>query len=183
MIRRVLIALSALSLLLCLALVAFWVRSYHKADRLHGRLWGKHSFIIASKQGRLTIVGFRWHGASLWRWGVLSYPTEDAMSFPVGNMQQYDRVLGFGVIRRPIYHVMPPVQETARGTMLVFGAATAALRGSAGIVPYWCLVLVFALQSALLAARWPLRYSLRSLMLVVTLVAVVLGLIMTFFAR
>lgn len=63
MLRKLVNIVATLSLLVCVATAAMWVRSYDKADRLHGRLWGKQSFLIASKQGQMLIIGFEWHGA------------------------------------------------------------------------------------------------------------------------
>lgn len=177
--RRILIILSALSLVLCLALVAFWVRSYHSADRLHGRVWGKRSFIVASKQGRVTVVGFLWHGApNWWTWELRSHPADDVMSFPVGDVCQYEKGLGFGTISQPLYLVMNPTQQTAQGvTMILSGAATAALRGAGVIMPYWFLVLISATLSTVLAINRTWRFSMRSLFVAITLLAVVLALV------
>ena len=149
--RRAIICLSIVSLSLCLLMGTMWVRSHDTADRIHGRLWGKRSFVVASKQGRLTIVGFLWHGASnAWVWQMRRYPASDVMSFPVGDMRQYEKGLGFGIIRQPIYFVMHPTQETPQGTISLLGAASATLRGSGVIVPYWFLMLMTVIVSGLI---------------------------------
>jgi hypothetical protein len=159
------------------ALAGLWLRSYWTADRLHGRLRGRQSFLIASKQGRLTAVGFRWHGApNGWKWETRSYPADDVMSFPAGDVKQYGHWLGFGTLRDPLYFVMRPRQEMPDGTVVfVWGAATATLRGSGVIVPYWFLLgLVALVIAALNVRRW--RYSLRTLLIVMTALALWLGL-------
>jgi hypothetical protein len=176
--RKVLQVGSVLCLATGAALVALWVRSYDHADRVHGRFWERDSFLIASKQGRVTAVAFRWHGApNWWKWGVRSFAVDDEMSFPVGSVRQYESGLGFGVIRNPTYMVMRSTFETPEGaTILISGAAVATLRGSGVIVPYWFLVLVAGLLGMALRLERPWRYTTRSLLIAITLVAVILGL-------
>jgi hypothetical protein len=160
------------------ALVALWVRSYDHADRVHGRLWERNSFLIASKQGRVTAVVFRWHGApNWWQWGAHSFAVDDEMSFPVGGVRQYESGLGFGTISDPTYMVTRSTFETPEGaTILISGAAVATLRGSGIIVPYWSLVLAAGFLAIVAALERPWRYTTRSLLIAFTLVAMVLGL-------
>jgi hypothetical protein len=176
--RKVLRAVSVLSLATAAALVALWYRSYDHADRVHGRFWERNSFLIASKQGRVTAVAFRWHGApNWWQWGVHSFAVDDEMSFPVGTVRQYESGLGFGTISNPTYMVMRSTFETPEGaTILISGAAVATLRGSGIIVPYWFLVLVAGLLAIVVTLERPWRYTTRSLLIAFTLVAIVLGL-------
>jgi hypothetical protein len=176
--RKVLGVVSVLCLVIGGALFALWVRSYHHADRIHGRFWERNSFLVASKQGRVTAVAFRWHGApNWWKWSVLSFAVDDEMSFPVGSVRQYESGLGFGVIHNPTYMVMRSTFETPEGaTILISGAAMATLRGSGFIVPYWFLVLVAGMLGIALRLERPWRYTTRSLLIAITLVAVVLGL-------
>jgi hypothetical protein len=169
---------SALCVLASVTLVALWVRSYHHAERIHGQFSERNSFLIASKQGRVTSVAFRWHGApGWWKWGIHTFPVDDEMSFPVGSMRQYESGLGFGKISDPMYMVMRSTFETPEGaTILISGAAVATLRGAGVIVPYWFLVLVAGLSGIALRLEWPWRYTTRSLLIAITLVAGVLGL-------
>ena len=78
------------------------------------------------------------------------YPAGDVMSFPVGDVRQYEKALGFGIIRQPIYFVMRPTQETPQGTIELCGASSARLRGSGVIVPYWFLVLMTVMVPGLI---------------------------------
>jgi hypothetical protein len=176
--RGMLRAFSVLCLLTGGALVALWVRSYYYADRVHGRVWERNSFLVASKQGRISAVAFRWHGApNWWTWGVHSFAVGDEMSFPVGSVRQYESALGFGKIRNPTYMVMRSTFETPEGaTILISGAAMATLRGSGVIVPYWFLVLVAGMLCIVLGLERPWRYTTRSLLIAITLVALILGL-------
>ena len=155
MLRKLFNIAAALSLVLCVATAALWARSYDNADRLDGRLWGKQSFLIASKQGQMLIVGFRWRGAdNWWTWDVRTHAANDIMSFPPGDARQHVNRLGFGIIRRPTYFVMNPVQQTPQGPVDVFGAATATLNGAGIVVPLWLpLMLSAAVPVGFVTAR------------------------------
>ncbi|HEY3393561.1 MAG TPA: hypothetical protein VGK58_12695, partial [Lacipirellulaceae bacterium] len=170
--------LSVLCLVAGCALVALWVRSYDRADRLHGRFWERNSFLVASKHGRFIALSFRWHGApDWWKWRVHSFAVDDEMSFPVGSVRQYESGLGFGTINDPMYMLTRSTFETPEGaTILISGAAVATLRGSGVIVPYWSLVLLAGLLGIVLRLERPWRYTTRSLLIACTFVATVLGL-------
>ena len=179
MMRRARQIASVFSVVACVALVALWVRSYEQADRIHGRLWERQSFLVASKQGRVTAVAFRWHGAEKWwQWGTHTFAVDDEMSFPVGSVRQYESGLGFGYVKNPVYMVMRSTFETPEGaTILISGAAVATLRGWGMIVPYWFLVLLAAGVGVALQLEKPWRYTTRSLLIAVTFVAILLGLV------
>jgi hypothetical protein len=179
-IRRTRIAVSVVFGVLTLALVMLWVRSYSTAHRLHGVVWRPTSFVLASQSGRVSLVVFRWHGAAdWWRWKVLSYPVDDELSFPCGGPANYERRLGFGWLRDPLYMVMRSTQTLADGTEVnVWGAATATLSGAGPMVPYWFLVGAFTVLSVATACPvWGARrFSLRTMLVITTCVAVALGL-------
>ena len=179
MMRRARQIASVFSVVACVALVALWVRSYEQADRLHGRFWGRQSFLIASKQGRVAAVAFRWHGAAdWWQWGKFTYAVDDEMSFPVGSVRPYESGLGFGYVKNPVYMVMRSTFETPEGaTILISGAAVATLRGWGMIVPYWFLVLLAGLLGVAARLEKPWRYTTRSLFIAITFVAILLGLV------
>jgi hypothetical protein len=104
-------------------------------------------------------VGFRWHGAGDgWTWDVRTHAAEDVMSFPLGDARQYVNRLGFGTIRRPTYFVMNPVQQTPRGPVHVFGAATATLNGSGVALPLWLPTLLTAVAPVGVIASRIRRY-------------------------
>jgi hypothetical protein len=168
-------------LLIAVLLVGLWIRSHTSADRLHGCIHGRKSFLIASKQGRVVFLCFKSHGhANWWKWETRSYPVDDMLSFPSGDPRQRDSFAGFGSIVRPTYFVMRPTYQMPDGTtVMMFGAATATLRGSGIIVPYWFLVLSSSLLGCIVSLRRAWRFSLRSLLIAVTLSATVFGLIAT----
>ena len=178
MVRRILKTASVVCFAAGVVLIALWVRSYYEADRIHGR-FGDRSFIIASKQGRVTGVGFRWRGApSWWQWGLHTYAVDDEMSFPVGSVRQYESAWGFGAMTDPMYMVTRSTFETPEGaTILISGAAVATLWGSAVIVPFWLLVLLAAVLGVGLRLERPWRYTMRGLLLAVTFFAILFGLI------
>jgi hypothetical protein len=173
--RKLRIAWSVLCGTLCVLLIVLWVRSYKTADRLHGRFWGRQSFVLASKEGGVAAIVFRSHGApGWWRWETISYPVEDELSFPAGPTCQYVNTLGFGWLRRPLYMVMRSTQTLPDGsTVTFFGAATATLNGAGPIVPHWFLMLLTA--GCGVAQYIKKNFSLRSLLIAMSLVAVALG--------
>ena len=177
--RRFLRIASVACIVATLALIAMWVRSYYQADRLHGRISGRQSFVIASKQGRVATLAFRWHGAeNWWQWGLHTYAVDDEMSFPVGSVRQYEAALGFGYVKDPVYMVTRSNFETPEGaTILISGAAIATLRGRGIIVPYWFLVLVAGVLGVVVRLERPWRYSTRTLLIAITFVAILLGLV------
>jgi hypothetical protein len=205
-VRRIRDGLSVLCIIACVALLIAWVRSYRMADRLHGKFWGRQSFIIASKQGRVTLVSHRWEGPpAKWHWEVLSFPASAEHSFPLGEetftkgtIRMYESALGFGVIQRPLIAVPPfrpeepfdwerppsilgPVDvddvEFSPNVIFLNKRKAMLLNGSAAIVPYWFLVLVTGILAAGLLMRRTWRYSLRGILLTIAFAAVLLGLV------
>ena len=100
-----------------------------------------------------------------------SHQIDDELSFPFGDVKQYEKFPGFGIIRNPIYFVMPSTVQRADGTtIMVFGAATATLRGWGVIIPYWLVVAITALSMMVLTLG-RLRYNIRALLIAVTFFA------------
>ena len=96
--------LAACCFVVCILLIVMWERSNSSADRLHGRLWDRESFLIASKQGTVSFLWFRSHGhENWWQWGVHTFPVDDELSFPVGDVEQYQGRLGFGYLHSPFF--------------------------------------------------------------------------------
>lgn len=156
------------------ALVVMWQRSYTMADRLHGRLWGRDCLMVASKEGCVLLYGLEWHGAdNWWTWGTHTYPVDDELSMPVGEVDQYTNRLGFGRLENALYFVMRPTRTMPDGsTIHFFGAATATLRGRGVLLPYWFLLLLTGAGAALGCWRW--RFSLRGLLVGLAVAAFIL---------
>ena len=166
------IVLSSCCWVICAILLFMWGRSYRESDRMHGRLWDRESFLVSSKQGAVSLLWFRSHGhENWWQWETRTYAVDDEMSFPVGDIDQYQNRLGFGYLNRPMYLVM----RTEQNGFTALGAATATLRGAGPIVPYWFLLSIFATLGALLALRRSQQFGLRTMMLGTTMLVLLMG--------
>lgn len=176
MLRYLRIAVSVVCLTACVLLIALWVRSYRTSDRLHGLL-RKQEIVLASKQGRLTIILIQWD-VTVFGWQVITHPVNDELSFPTGPMQSYESAFGFGWINDPILCVQRSTQSAPPGVKAKFwGTGTTTIKGAGPIMPYWFLVLLTGSIAAALTIRRPYQFSLRTLLIAMTLVAVVLGII------
>jgi hypothetical protein len=186
-IRRVRIAVSLFFGVLTVALCVLWVRSYSYSDQWHIRYWGKQSILLASKSGRIVIVAHE--SLHYVRWTSLqqSYSVDDELSFPTGKIQQYETFGGFGVMNQPAFDTMP-ADFASRGPFnFEFGPWDAkpgahilvpqSLNGRGIMMPYWFAVLLLAVSFVVsLRFQRPCQFSLRTMLIATTLVAVVLGL-------
>jgi hypothetical protein len=145
MLRYLRIVVSALSLMACVLLVAFWVRSYRSTETAAGRLIAPYGFGVNSQCGRLNFMVFEDGKLGIKRrWGLSCEP--------VG-----DECVRFG----PTWFFGPLVA----GTWLV-------------VIPHWFLALVAAALAGLPWLKW--RFSLRTLLIAMTIVAVILGIVAAF---
>jgi hypothetical protein len=144
--RRLLNIASIVCLVLCVALMAMWVRSY---DLRTGLLATTRHFNVGSLQGRLMLLPGE---NDEWWWESH------------GNQANYP--------------VDPAYISIPRGTSNPFGFRVhLAWKKSALIAPYWFLVLTAGSLAMAFQLRWPWRFTLRSLFIVTTFLAVVLGMI------
>jgi hypothetical protein len=148
--RKLRIAFSATCLILCVLLIVLCVRSYWWADLLAYRR-GQTNVSVATGRG---IASLNWHS---WNAGVR-----------IGNKLGWEL---FGGPAGTIDSRMKPLEwKRDRDPNLAFGLLVS--------VPCWCCVAFFATLSVLpWIPQLRLRYSLRTLLIVTTLIAVVLGLI------
>ena len=189
--RRILRKAAFLCLIATVAvLVVFWVRSYRHADRIHGRIWGSESFVIASKQGRLTVVTFRdpedgtMRSWAPWRWGVYSCPANQE-SFPLGDLRDVDTVLGFGILDRPVVLVPFTPQEPAESgsveyveeqdLIVTMGSDVIFLNGTGLILPYWFLAFVAIAMAIAVQMSFRWRFGLRGMLIAITCIALLMG--------
>jgi len=204
LIRPCRIAAMSLCLGACVAFAILWVPSYHTAERLHGVLWGDRLLMVASKQGKLVVLPFRPAFArGYWKWEIRRYPTNSPLSFPADFRP--GSKLGLGLIRDPSYSLQqllaPPRDmnwpltidvisteriEQAAGVdlatqpFIVTYAPFTSMHGTGIIVPYWFLVLLSAVIGFFLWAKPGWRFSMRSMLIAVTLIAAVLGAVVAF---
>jgi hypothetical protein len=158
MLKYLRIAVTALSLAACVLLVAIWVRSYFRWDSPHGPFLGNRWIQLNSLQGHL-FIGIH-ERDSLGSYG--SYVHWNWRTFRLHRLRETGATgtvawpfdwrigaLGFGVV------------ET-NGLRSVF-------------LPYWFLVLITIAVAAAACWKSSWQFSLRTLLIVTTLVAVLLG--------
>jgi hypothetical protein len=152
MLKYLRFAVTALSLTTCVLLVALWVRSY---------FWRDIASVI-SPAGREYVLGsFR---------GIVSYASVGIPNTPSSLMWNYecrptDQVGHVLSIHRPEYKV--------------FGFAYRGTGGLRIVLPYWIPTFMTAALAVLPWLIWSTRFSLRTLLITTTLVAVVLGVIIS----
>ena len=151
--RLVRIALSAVCLTACLLLIALWARSYHSSDRLLGPLPRSHMFQAYTWQGTFHLI-VSGPAYRLDVWEFYSSPVPEPSS-DANATRQVPRFLGFS------------------------------FRETQGIVhstaPAWFLLaLLVAVPTALWFDRLRWHFSLRTLLIATTLVALMLGIVAGF---
>jgi hypothetical protein len=151
--RKLRIALLVGCVLACLLLIVLWVRSYWREDGVCLGVTEKRGFFFFSSQGRLVVQYISFAGsedANISRWFVDSYSAggEDFFWFPREEVDA--ATYGFRL-------------WTTGGFFLV--------------VPHWFLLTILAGAGALLQFRQSWRFSLRTLLVMMTLVALAFGLI------
>jgi hypothetical protein len=146
--RRLLNIASIVCLVLCVVLMAMWVRSYDYSYVIGSRLSPSTNVHFEAGEGTAgftTILRY----VDVGDWYVDSEPVDIETKFAGGF--GFWRSLGFGVDPSPV--------------------------GTGVWVPYWFVVLVCGLLGFGLRLPWPPRFTLRSLFIAITFLAVVLGMI------
>ena len=151
--RYLRITVSVLSLTTCALLVVLWVRSHHSREIYQG-LIGNHVLSIQSARGELGI-GF---------WGGHYKPDS------------------WSVRSEPDCESMKPLWPPAKGSPPLSSLGIRWFRSVAPdmtmvVAPYWLLVLSTATIAAATRSKYSRRFSLRTMLITWTLVAIVLGLI------
>jgi hypothetical protein len=162
--RYLRIAFSAVCGIICLLLIVLWVRSFWVHDFIrvqHGILIDGNAramgqiFTFVSSKGRCTCVHVTNDAKPWWfRRNILPYSPEEGEVFPF-NVRQNHIWMGFDAYWS---------STTAYGVF----------------APHWFLVMLTASLATLPWIRWSRRFSLRTLLIAITLVAVGLGLIVAF---
>jgi hypothetical protein len=151
MLRRSLNIASIVCLVLCVALMGMWVRSYYWIDMLRGPYQDGRLFGITSMSGQLVIPvwppGLNNSSPSrAWLWSTQANPKKSL------SLREMFPPMGFGK------------RNTANPAVVSY-------------IPYWFLALATGLLAAACGKRWPRRFTLRSLFIATTFLAVVLGMI------
>ena len=158
MLKYLRIAVTALSLTACLLLVVLWVRSYWWCDILE-----KHTasqlLQVDSQRGRL----------SFWQFNPVTLKMSPKDTKDLLGAVAIDRFYSFCPVangpRRPYWH-----QVSMLGVGRFGGELDRVM-----FVPHWLLVLILAACTAVPWVQWSKRFSLRTMLIATTLVAVVLG--------
>jgi len=156
MLKSLRIAVTALSLTACVLLSVLWVRSYWWTDTVAGPLSETKRLVIGSVTGWLQfrLDDRKGEPVNMTRWRLKS----DSLQ------RLYDQIRALHKGAR-----IQPIGETAH-----FG-----MNGDTFFMPYWFPVLVTCIMAAALGIwrRCRLSFSLRTLLIATTLVAVVLGIV------
>jgi hypothetical protein len=139
--RRLLNIASIVCLVLCVALMGMWVRSYCARDEFRSRSMGERVFSLVSGRRQVRL------NESV-QYNVPPFPIDSSWD---AAQQGYWDVCG----------VQAMFSWTAIGVVL----------------PYWLIVLASGALAMALRPRWPPRFTLRSLFIATTFLAVVLGMI------
>ncbi len=145
--RYLRIAFSATCVIACVLLIAYWVRSYYVADSVFMRVSTWSGYFFISTKGQLALRHETIDAPGIGFYGNMGIPDWVWSTYP-GAVPKFTTRLGFDFRQLPYFIV----------------------------VPYWAplfICLVLAAMPVLIRRR----FSLRTLLLATTLVAVVLGLI------
>jgi hypothetical protein len=152
--RKLRIAWSVFWGVACVLLIVLWTRSYWREDCLYWNIVGHRSIVIASARGQLAACTF------LFEMSPGLHPRFrllDDLSY--GHTDVYSLV-------------------HSDKTFAILGPDSLGPVGRALLIPHWLAVLIFG-GIAILGVRGPFqfRFTLRTLLIATTLVAVMLGLI------
>ena len=159
--RKLRIAFSVTCGIACVLLIVLWVRSYWSDDSVN------HATRLASPSGQISahLIGCRsFHGTIRFLY-VPDTPLIRELPQYGWQVDSHPIELGFG-------EVLP--------SMLTFEREKFGSDGFAITVPDWVMVVILAALAGAPWLRWPKKFSrftLRTLLIATTLVAVVLGLV------
>ena len=169
LIRWLRIAVSAVCLVVFVGVTVLWVRSYRVVDSLRGPITAIRSFDLDSTKGRLILC----HGPytqrtrASWPWGMdsrwgLLHESGMGQNLRFTNLPPLTTFPDFSVVKN-----RPSGPAIAAGFWIV-------------IIPHWFPAVIFASLATIpwlfYWSRLQFKFSLRTLLIVTTLVAMILGL-------
>lgn len=152
------IVLAYVCLVLCIGVATSWTRSYYAKSNAKGSLTPIQRFSIVS-----------WHGQLQWRWYV------DERSRPGLKWDWNTSSESFAnnpIARHPAISQLPQQHEVPR--LLNFSGRFDRLEWS-GNSPHWFLLVGFAILAYLLKPIPKLRFGIRDILILTTIVAIVLS--------
>jgi hypothetical protein len=144
MARKLRIVFSAACGVVCLFLIALWVRTKYAIDMICGPLSQPAGFGVMSRHGGIGLFLTEKNYA----WGYYKYPADEV------SRSEYEVQIGYKTALGFVQYVKNPGVFRIR-------------------VPYWSLVSLLAVLAAIPWLRW--RFSLRTLLIITTLAAALLG--------
>jgi hypothetical protein len=157
--RKLRITVSATCLIACVLLIALWVRSYSVRDRSICVI-SNQSILLQSVHGELGLFSNRWDSAP-YAWHFGSDPNAPHVSLWKSE------------------GLNDPGAKTRSWVFIGTGLAAKVLAA----IPHWCAVVLTATLAAGPWLPWSRSFSLRTLLIATTLVALTLGGIMYFSTR
>jgi hypothetical protein len=141
-------AWSVISGILCVLLIALCIRSYWRCDSVVGYLGPYHNFHASTQRGDFGLAVWRdsWNPGAP-RLALATHPTTDE----------------------------PLIAPFVEGPLAIIGIRWLVSTGFVFLMPLWWPLLLLALSAVLSCPRWNWRFSLRTLLIATTLVAVALG--------
>ena len=152
MLRRLRIAVSVFFVVLTVCMCVMWVRSYWYWDQLYNPITNKHLVIVESASGRVIVRLTATSPGSSWIWHISRDLRGEYWGGPLKEWELANRDQGMG------------------GFACYVTAWHTTYRA-----PYWFLVLPFTVLTAAPWLPWSKQFSLRTLFIVMTLIAVVLA--------
>jgi hypothetical protein len=150
--RRARISASALFGVFCVLLVALWMRSYRYWDQLYNPVSNSTLIIVESASGRVLLRLTTTVPGSPWTCHIPQALRDEYWGGPLKDWEEANRhkgIGGFAAHGRPWY-------TTYRA-------------------PYWFLAIMFAASTVAPWLRSSTRFSLRTLLIAITVIAVILG--------
>jgi hypothetical protein len=151
--RYLRIAFSATCLIACLLVIALWVRSYWWQDAIAGNLTkNRQAYGVSSLKGRIRTLLVVYYAQP--HFEEFEWRTVDYSRFKSSTVLEMDPSWKYGV-------------RTLRGPDTAFSVT----------LPLWALVVSSIAIAGAPWIRWSKRFSLRTLLIATTLVAMMLGVV------